>query len=178
MAGIFPNRKRGEMFKTKKQRLAALPGSDQYTSTDVARICGVSLRQLQWWDERSVVSPRQDGHKRVYLAQEVLEVSVIAELRRKGFSLQKIRRVLRFLQKDMGKRLSDALHSESETHLLTDGKSIYLEEAPDRIVDLLKNARQPMFLVCVSDQVRRLTNAMKKPARSEAGRQVRKTSAS
>ena len=177
MAAIFPNRKRGEMFKTKKPRPAALPDSDQYTSTDVARICGVSLRQLQWWDERSVVSPRQDGHKRVYLAQEVLEVSVIAELRRKGFSLQKIRRVLRFLQKDMGKRLSDALRSETETHLLTDGKSIYLEEAPDRIVDLLKNARQAMFLVCVSDQVRRLTQATKKPARSEVGRAVRKARA-
>jgi len=177
MTAIFQNRKRGEMFKTKKPRPAALPDSGQYTSTDVARICGVSLRQLQWWDERSVVSPRQDGHKRVYLAPEVLEVSVIAELRRKGFSLQKIRRVLRFLQKDMGKRLSDALQSESETHLLTDGKSIYLEEAPDRIIDLLKNARQPMFLVCVSDQVRRLSQAMRKPARSEVGRAVRKVRA-
>jgi DNA-binding transcriptional MerR regulator len=165
------------MFKTKKLRPAALPGGDQYTSTDVARICGVSLRQLQWWDERNVVSPRQDGHKRVYLAQEVLEVSVIAELRRKGFSLQKIRRVLRFLQKDMGKRLSDALQSESESHLLTDGKSIYMEEAPDRIVDLLKNARQPMFLVCVSDQVRRLAQGLKKPARSEVGRPVRRVRA-
>jgi len=170
----LPNRKWGEMFKTKKMRPAVAPGGEQYTSTEVARICGVSLRQLQWWDERSVVSPRQDGHKRVYLAQEVLEVSVIAELRRKGFSLQKIRRVLRFLQKDMGKRLSDALKSESETHLLTDGKSIYLEEAPDRIVDLLKSARQPMFLVCVSDQVRRLAQGIKKPARSEVGRSARK----
>jgi DNA-binding transcriptional MerR regulator len=113
----------------------------------------------------------------VYLPQEVLEVSVIAELRRKGFSLQKIRRVLRFLQKDMGKRLSDALQGNSEIHLLTDGKSIYLEETPDRIIDLLKNARQPMFLVCVSDQVRRLSQALKKPARSEAGRPVRKARA-
>jgi DNA-binding transcriptional MerR regulator len=177
MAANFPNRRRREMFKTKKLRPAVLPDSDQFTSTDVARICGVSLRQLQWWDERNVVSPRQDGHKRVYLAQEVLEVSVIAELRRKGFSLQKIRRVLRFLQKDMGKRLSEALQSESEVHLLTDGKSIYMEEAPDRIIDLLKNARQPMFLVCVSDQVRRLSQATKKPPKSEAGRAVRKARA-
>ncbi len=166
------------MFKTKKPRSAVLPETDIYTSTDVARIAGVSLRQLQWWDERSVVSPRQDGHRRVYLPQEVIEVSVIAELRRKGFSLQKIRRVLRFLQKDMGKRLSDALAAESEVHLLTDGRSIYLEEAPDRIIDLLKNARQPMFLVCVTDQVRRLSaGGQKKPARSEtaavAGRKAR-----
>ena len=166
------------MFKTKKPRPAALPESEVYTSTDVARISGVSLRQLQWWDERNVVSPRQDGHRRVYLPQEVIEVSVIAELRRKGFSLQKIRRVLRFLQKDMGKRLSDALASEAEIHLLTDGKSIYLEEAPDRIIDLLKNAKQPMFLVCVTDQVRRLgAAAQRKPARSEMPVATRKNRA-
>jgi DNA-binding transcriptional MerR regulator len=177
MAGNFPNRKYREMFKTKKVRPAAQPDGEQFTSMDVARVCGVSLRQLQWWDERSVVSPRQDGHKRVYLPQEVLEVSVIAELRRKGFSLQKIRRVLRFLQKDMGKRLSEALQSDSDVHLLTDGKSIYLEDAPDRIINLLKNARQPMFLVCVSDQVRRLSHAMKKPPKSEGGRPVRKVRA-
>jgi DNA-binding transcriptional MerR regulator len=107
----------------------------------------------------------------------VLEVSVIAELRRKGFSLQKIRRVLRFLQKDMGKRLSEALASTSPMHLLTDGKTIYLEEAPERIVDLLKSARQPMFLVCVSDQVQRLTQAIRKPVTSEASRVGRKSRA-
>src|SRR5574340_971350 len=154
------------MLKAKKPRPGPMPETEGYTSSDVARLCGVTLRQLQWWDERNVVSPRQDGHRRIYLPNEVVEISVIAELRRKGFSLQKIRRVLRFLQKDMGKRLSEALASDSEVHLLTDGRSIYLEEAPDRIIDLLKNARQPMFLVCVTDQARRL-NPVRKPARSE-----------
>src|ERR1700761_9173325 len=145
-----------EMFKTKKDLPVAPPSQGQYTSGDVARIAGVSLRQLQWWDERNVVSPRQEGHRRVYRPQEVVEVSVIAELRRKGFSLQKIRRVLRFLQKEMGKRLSDAMASESDIHLITDGKNIYLEDRPERIIDVMKSARQPMFLVCVSDQARRL----------------------
>src|SRR5918996_3347077 len=126
------------MYKTKKVRPETAPPERTYTSSDVSRIAQVSLRQLQWWDERKVVSPRHEGHKRVYLAEEVVEISVIAELRRKGFSLQKIRRVLRFLQKDMGKRLSDAIESASDVHLLTDGKSIYLEEAPNRIIDLLK----------------------------------------
>jgi DNA-binding transcriptional MerR regulator len=156
------------MFKARKARPISTADAQGYNSSEVARICSVSLRQLQWWDERSVVSPRQDGHKRVYMTDEVVEISVIAELRRKGFSLQKIRRVLRFLQKDMGKRLADALAASSNVHLLTDGKSIYLEEAPDRIIDLLKNARQPMFLVSVSDQVKRLNAAAeRKPARSE-----------
>ncbi len=165
------------MFKARKSRPVSSPETPSYNSAEVARICGVSLRQLQWWDERNVVSPRQDGHRRVYTSEETVEISVIAELRRKGFSLQKIRRVLRFLQKDMGKRLSEALASSSEVHLLTDGKSIFLEEAPNRIIDLLKNARQPMFLVCVTDQVRRLTAGVRKPARSETGTAARKVRA-
>ena len=165
------------MFKARKLPLASPPQGQGYNSSEVARICGVSLRQLQWWDERSVVSPRQDGHKRVYMPEEVVEISVIAELRRKGFSLQKIRRVLRFLQKDMGKRLNDALSMTSEVHLLTDGKSIYLEEAPHRIIDLLKNARQPMFLVSVTDQVRRLTATERKPARPETAAASRRMKA-
>ena len=174
---LNPKRKCAKMLKARKPRTASSPEVQGYNSSDVARICGVSLRQLQWWDERNVVSPQQDGHKRIYMAEEVVEISVIAELRRKGFSLQKIRRVLRFLQKDMGKRLSDALSGNTEVHLLTDGKSIFLEEAPNRIIDLLKNARQPMFLVCVTDQARRLNSGTleRKPARSETAAPARKT---
>jgi DNA-binding transcriptional MerR regulator len=158
------------MFKTKKELPVSVSDQGRYTSGDVARIAGVSLRQLQWWDERNVVSPRQEGHRRVYLSNEVVEVSVIAELRRKGFSLQKIRRVLRFLQKEMGKRLSDAVANDSDVHLITDGKNIYLEDQPDRIIDVLKNAKQPMFLVCVTDQLRRFqAPADRKPVKSENG---------
>ena len=165
------------MFKTKKSRSESEDSIRTFASSDVSRIAQVSLRQLQWWDERKVVSPRHEGHKRVYQPEEVIEITVIAELRRKGFSLQKIRRVLRFLQREMGKRLSDALSAESEMHLITDGKSIYLEESRDRVIDLLKNAKQPMFLVCVSDQARRLEAPPKKPARSETAVATRKSRA-
>ena len=163
------------MFKTKKTRPDTESQSRTYSSSDVSRIAQVSLRQLQWWDERKVVSPRHEGHKRVYLAEEVIEITVIAELRRKGFSLQKIRRVLRFLQREMGKRLAEVIEREADLHLVTDGKSIYLEDQHDRIIDILKNARQPMFLVCVSDQVRRLGEPAKKPARTEPGASPRKS---
>ena len=156
------------MFKTRKVRSDSAPGQQTYTSTDVAKIAQVSLRQLQWWDERKVVSPRHEGHKRVYLPEEVIEITLIAELRRKGFSLQKIRRVLRFLQREMGRRLADVMSNESRLHLLTDGKTIYLEDQQERIIDLLKNAKQPMFLVCVSDQVKRLDELPKKTSRSSS----------
>ena len=107
------------MFKTKKGKIDPELTARTYTSTEVAKAGGVSLRQLQWWDERKVVSPRHEGHKRVYSSEEVVEISVIAELRRKGFSLQKIRRVLRFLQREMGRRLSDLVSQESDCLLYT-----------------------------------------------------------
>jgi DNA-binding transcriptional MerR regulator len=157
------------MFKSRKTRPETPVPERTYTSSEVSKVANVSLRQLQWWDERKVVSPRHEGHRRVYGASEVIEITVIAELRRKGFSLQKIRRVLRFLQREMGKRLAEVTQGNSVLHLVTDGKSIYLEDRHDRIIDLLKNARQPMFLVCVSDQARRISEPEKKPARMEAG---------
>ena len=162
------------MFKTKRSRPDPAPTVRTYTSSDVSDIAGVSLRQLQWWDEQRVVSPRHEGHKRIYLAEEVLEITVIAELRRKGFSLQKIRRVLRFLQREVGRRLGEVLSGEAEYHLVTDGRSIYLEDRQERIIDIIKNARQPMFLVCVSDQVRRLGGTMKKPPASATAAPARR----
>ena len=77
--------------------------------------------------------------------------------------------MLRFLQREMGKRLAEVLQASSDLHLVTDGKSIFLEDQHERIIDILKNTRQPMFLVSVSDQARRLTELERKPARMEPG---------
>jgi DNA-binding transcriptional MerR regulator len=144
------------MFKARKPRPVSSPEAQGYNSSEVARICGVSLRQLQWWDERNVVSPRQDGHRRIYLREEVVEISVIAELRRKGFSLQGVRKVMRFLDRELGKGLADIVHRNSEYHLLTDGTRIYLETSAQQIVDILKNSDQPILAVCLSDAVRQV----------------------
>jgi DNA-binding transcriptional MerR regulator len=162
------------MFKTKSTHPAPVPAPGSFTSSEVAKIARISLRQLQWWDERKVVSPEHSGHRRLYRPEEVIEITVIAELRRKGFSLQKIRRVLRYLQREMGRRLGEVLAPQSALHLLTDGKSIYLEDDHQRIIDILKNARQPMFLVCVSDQARRLSVSVRKPVRPETAAPARR----
>jgi DNA-binding transcriptional MerR regulator len=158
------------MLKAKKNRPADLPPDTEiFSSLDVTRMTGVSLRQLQWWDEQGVVTPQQRGHKRLYQLHEVVEVSVITELRRKGISLQKIRRVLRYLHKEFGKGLYDAVRNGSEVHLLTDGQNIYLEDSHRNIVDILKNARQPLISVCLSDQIQQLNSAapLRKASRSE-----------
>jgi len=132
-----------------------------FSSEEVAAMARVTPRQLQWWDERGVVSPEHQGHRRRYRLEELIEVSVIAELRNKGFSLQKIRKVLRFLHRELGRRLADVLRPTSEYHLLTDGRNIFLEDSQRKIVDLLKNSRQPVISVCISDQVKRLAAEFK-----------------
>src|ERR1700678_724482 len=157
------------MLKSRKTRSEGQIQERTYSSSEVSEVAGVSPRQLQGWDERKVVSPRHEGHRRVYFPAEVIEITVIAELRRKGFSLQKIRRVLRFLQREMGRRLADVMVEDSSLHLVTDGQAICLEDSRALIIAFLKTARQPMFLVCVSAQARRLSAGERKPVRMESG---------
>lgn len=146
-----------------------------FTSRDVILLTGITPRQLQWWDERGIVVPTREGHRRLYSMEDVAEVAVICELRRKGFSLQRVRKVMRFLQREFSKRLAETVSGTSEYHLLTDGKTLYLETSPRQIVDILKNARQPMFAVCLSDAVRQVRAEIRaKKVSSNANRSFRK----
>jgi DNA-binding transcriptional MerR regulator len=127
-----------------------------FTSRDVVALTGITPRQLQWWDERGIVVPVREGHRRLYSFEDMSEIAVICQLRRKGFSLQRVRNVVRFLQREFGKRLAQTVTGTSDYHLLTDGKSLYLETSPQQIVDILKNSRQPMLAICLSDTVRQV----------------------
>src|ERR1051326_9379881 len=151
-----------------------------FTSQEVVRLTGITPRQLQWWDERRIVVPVRQGHRRIYSFSDVTEVAVICELRSKGFSLQRVRKVVRFLQREFGKRLSETVSGSSSYHLLTDGRSLYLETSPQQIVDILKNSRQPMFAICLSDtvrQVKAVVSGRKRPGRCapEKSRSIRKS---
>jgi DNA-binding transcriptional MerR regulator len=127
-----------------------------FTSREVIQLTGITARQLQWWDERRIVVPSRAGHRRIYSMEDLAEVAVICELRRKSFSLQRVRKVMRFLQREFGKRLAETVSGASEYHLLTDGRTLYLETSPRQIVDILKNSRQPMLTVCLSDTVKQV----------------------
>ena len=129
---------------------------DRFTSREVIALTGITARQLQWWGERGVVKPEREGHRRLYSIQHLTEVAVICELRRKGFSLQGVRKVMRFLEREFGKGLSEIVDSASELHLLTDGTHLYLKTSPQQIVDILKNSAQPILGVCLSDAVRQV----------------------
>jgi DNA-binding transcriptional MerR regulator len=130
--------------------------TQRFTSNEVVELTGITPRQLQWWDERGIVTPERAGHRRLYSFDDLAEVAVIVELRAKGFSLQRVRKVMRFLERELGKRLVETVSGDSDYQLLSDGKTIYLEHSAEEIVDLLKNARQPMLAIGLSDAVRQV----------------------
>ena len=100
--------------------------------------------------------------KGAVFVDDLADVAVICELRNKGFSLQRVRQVMRYLQRELGKRLVETVTSGSEYHLLTDGKRIYLENSERQIVDLLKNSRQPLLSVCLTDAVQEVRAQVRK----------------
>ena len=156
----------------------ALRMQRQFTSNEVIALTGSTARQLQWWDERDIVAPVRQGHRRIYSWDQLVTVAVIYQLRRRGFSLQRMRKVIGFLHQEFGTSLAAAVSASSEYHLLTDGTHLYLRTSARQVVDLLKNARQPMFDICLSDEVRRVRaeiQSRKKSAASERGGPLRRT---
>ena len=127
-----------------------------FSSKDVVALTGISPRQLQWWDEQGIVSPARHGRNRTYSMPDLMEVAVLCELRRKGFSLQRVRKVMRFLQREFGKRLVETIRNGGDVHLLTDGRRIYVETSAKQVIDVLKNSRQPLLSVCLSDTLRQI----------------------
>ena len=145
----------------------------QFSSNDVIALTGITARQLQWWDEQKIVSPARVGHRRVYNWDELVTVAVICQLRRRGFSLQRMRKVIFFLQKEFGTDLAASVSSSSEYHLLTDGTHLYVRTSAREVVDLLKNARQPMFDICLSDEVRRVRGEIRNRKQAVGSESVR-----
>ncbi len=144
--------------------------ASHFTSRDVVTLTGITPRQLQWWDEQRIVVPARRGHRRLYSMEDLTEIAVICELRSRGFSLQRVRKVVRFLQREFSKRLAETVGGVSEYHLLTDGKSLYLETSAKQIVDILKNARQPLLAICLSDTVRRVRAVVRAKKQSASAR--------
>lgn len=87
------------MFRTARLPVyrdrAGQPPELTFSTAHVAAIANVSLRQLQWWDERNLVSPVQAGHRRYYSPDQVILIHVVAELHRRRLSLQRLRKLKR-----------------------------------------------------------------------------------
>jgi DNA-binding transcriptional MerR regulator len=143
-----------------------------YSAREVASLTGLSARQLQWWDTRrlfmsAVASKRTAAGgftERRYTPVDLLELMVLADLRRQGLSVARIRLLLETLRDRFGIRLFEAIGGAGSLTLLTDGRELFARTATGEFMNILRAPDQPMLVVGDVPALRELT-ARTKPAK-------------
>lgn len=136
--------------------------TEGFDSKTVSRIVGVSLRQIQYWDERGFIRPsvrlaEGRGTKRLYSYSDLVQLKVVKDLQSHGLSLQKIRRCLHYLKRyfpEMARPLGSL-------RCLTDGDRLFvLTSDKNRILDVMN--RQFVFSLGIGHLVRELDGEVKR----------------
>lgn len=115
-----------------------------YSSREVASLTGLTARQLQWWDSRRVFTPAiapqrtQAGGftERRYTTLDVLELQVLADLRRRGFSIPRLRHLLATLRDIFGVRLYEAIGDGGPLTLFIGGDRLYARTTHGQLFNL------------------------------------------
>lgn len=126
-----------------------------YSSREVAALTGLTARQLQWWDERRLflpaVAPKPTAAggftERRYTPVDLLELMVLADLRRQGLTLGRLRQLLETLRDRFNVRLFDAIAGSGALTLLTDGRDVYARTAKGHFYNLLRDPEQPLLVI-------------------------------
>ena len=127
-----------------------------YDSKTASRIVGVSLRQLQYWDEQDFIRPSAQlaegrGTKRLYSFNDLICLKVVKDLTRHGFNLQKIRRCLKPLKQES----SRTMRAPASLKYLTDGEQLFVI-TDDRQQILAAMERQFVLSLGIGSLVREL----------------------
>ena len=140
-----------------------------YTSREVGALTGLTARQLQWWDERRLFKPAVAPHRtaaggfteRRYSPLDVLELQVLADLRRRGFSVPRLRRLLSTLRDMFGIRLVDATGDGGPMTLFIGGDQLYARMQDGRLFNM-DHPTQPLLMVGEELAIRPLTARARK----------------
>ena len=144
-----------------------------YSSREVASITGLSARQLQWWDARKLLKPSIASHpteaggftERRYSPVDLFELAVLADLRRSGLSVAKMRLLVETLKRRFGVRLFDAIGGGGAITLLTDGRDIYARTNGGQFFNLLRAPSQPLLVVGDEGTLKELKLRMRSKSR-------------
>ena len=138
---------------------------NSYSAREVAAMTGLTARQLQWWDARRLFTPHlaprrteRGGYtERRYTPVDLLELLVLAELRRQGLTVAQLRRLLDALRERFGVRLFETIGRGGAVTLLTDGRDVYGRTAAGELFNLLRNPLQPLLVIEPDGRLRELT---------------------
>ena len=68
----------------------------KYTTGEVAKICGISVRTVQFYDDKGLLKPSEltEGGRRLYSNEDVSQLKVICYLRSLGIGIKTIKQML------------------------------------------------------------------------------------
>jgi DNA-binding transcriptional MerR regulator len=147
-----------------------------YSSREIASLTGLTARQLQLWDASGLMSATIPTHRtdaggyteRRYTPIELFELLVLADLRRRGFSIQQLHELLRILREQFGVRLFDATGGGGRVQLLTDGQDVYARTERGQFFNLLKTPTQPLLVVGNEGLLKELSSSLRPRKRRRA----------
>jgi len=140
-----------------------------YSSREVAALTGLTARQLQLWDAggliASAIPPQRTAAggytERRYTPIDLFELLVLADLRRRGFTVHQLHTILRVLKERFGVRLFDATGGGGSIRLLTDGREVYARTDTGAVFNVLKTPTQPLLVIGDEALLRELAGTMR-----------------
>ncbi len=123
-----------------------------FNTKAVSRITGLSARQIDHWDRTHFIKPSVSeasgyGSVRLYSFNDLIQLRVAKTLMDKGISLQKLRKAINYLKKNM----PEIEKPLSELRFLTDGETIFvLTKDKKMIIDTLKSG-QLVFSIALGE---------------------------
>lgn len=137
-----------------------------YSSRDVTALTGLTADQLRWWERQKLIEPAVASHRtdaggfteRRYTPVDLLEIMVLADLRRRGFQVPALRKLIDTLGDHFSVRLFEASGDGGPLTLLTDGSDIYARTTDGRFFNLLKDPEQPLLVIGGEERFKKLAS--------------------
>lgn len=121
-----------------------------FTAGEAVRVSGVPYQRLDYWDRSGFAPPSLckasgKGSDRRYSFKDLVALRVANELRKQGVSLQKLRKVVRFLRQYKGQDATLA-----STRLVVSGDDVFVRESDEQVVSALKEPGQAVLAFVVN----------------------------
>jgi DNA-binding transcriptional MerR regulator len=138
--------------KTGQMRLEIDDTDEGFRAPTVAKIVGISYRQLDYWARTKLVEPslrraEGSGSMRLYGFADIVQLKVVKRLLDTGISLHKVRLAITEVRKQ-GDKLADVT-------LLSDGNTVYAVTSDAEVLDLLRKG-QGVFALALDPVIEEL----------------------
>lgn len=123
-----------------------VPDDAGYRAPVVAKLVGITYRQLDYWARTGLVEPslraaKGSGSQRLYNFRDIVTLKIVKRLLETGVTLQQIRTALDHLR-------STGVTDLSQITLMSDGASVYECRSPEDVIDLVHGG-QGVFGIAV-----------------------------